>query len=163
MPKSQTADAPAVNDVTLATMPDVNSFESVLAEYGVTPSTAYVPSPPTVQKSNLRELCIFTTEVKDERGEVLKGVKGHTGPMMFLERQAEYDGEKYEGYDGFIVYVVLHPKKGKTIVTIGRPKGDKLPPIIRFFDSLKAGAWVQVAEIATSKGYGVYVPVPVQR
>jgi hypothetical protein len=165
MAKSQAPDNTAQPLPVIApeSLPSVNSFESVLAEYGVTAAQSYIPQPPTAVKSNLRELCVFTTEVKDERGETIKNVKGHTGPMMFLEKQAEYDGARFEGYDGFYVYVLLHPKKGKTIVTVGRPTGEKLPPVVRFFDSLKAGAWVQIAEIGTSKGYGVYQPIPVQR
>jgi hypothetical protein len=144
-------------------LPPINSFESVLAEYGVTEANMYVPSPPTVQKQNLDQLCILTTPVLDERGEELKNVIGHSGPMVYLGKEGEKDGDKFSGYDGFYIYAVLHPKKGKTVVTIGRPEGDKQPAIVRFLDSLKAGAWIQIASFKTSSNYHTFGPVPVQR
>lgn len=154
-----------VNDVERALtsqLPPVNSFESVLAEYGITEQTAYVPVPPTIVKSNLPELCVLTTEIKDQRGNTIKDVIGHTGPLMLLEIGEQYDGDKYPGYDGFYTYFILHPKKGKTLITLGRPVGEKQLPVVSFLRRQRKGAWFQVARVKTGGGFGVLVPVPVQ-
>lgn len=137
-----------------------NDFASVLAEYNISETDVYIPKPPTTQKQNLDQLCEFDTEIRDEFGNVIEH-KGHTGPLMFLEKTAEYDGEKFEGYDGFYVYTVLHPKRGKTVVTVGRPEGDHKPAIVSYLDTLTPGALFCVAAIPTSRGFRVFNPVPV--
>jgi hypothetical protein len=140
-----------------------NSFESVLAEYGVTAATMTIPEPPTVLKQNFDQLCELTTPVFDTHGNQFQDVIGHTGPIMFLSKEAEYDGEKFKDYDGFYVYAVLHPMKGKCVVTIGRPADGDKPAIVRYFDTLTAGAWVQVASFKTSHDFRVFNPIPVQK
>lgn len=163
--KTKTApeEATALAAVDAGTILDPNSFESVLAEYGVTAGEMYVPEPPTVLKQNLDQVCELTTAVYDARGNAFADVNGHSGPLMFLAKGAEIDGDKFEGYDGFYVYDILHPIKGKLAVTIGRPEGDKKPTLVRYLDTLKPGAWFQVASMSTSKGFRVFNPIPVQR
>lgn len=140
-----------------------NSFASILAEYGVTPSTMTVPEPPTVTKANFDELCDLTTPIFDTHGNQFQDVIGHSGPIMYLGKEGEYDGDKFKDYDGFYVYAVLHPVRGKTVVTIGRPADGDVPSIVRYMNGLAAGAWLQVAVMQTSKGFRVFNPVPVQQ
>jgi hypothetical protein len=139
-----------------------NDYSNVLAEYGITPETMSVPVPPTAFKSNLRDLCEMETPVKDEAGNVIK-CSNHTGPMIFLAKKGESDAEgKYAGYDGFYIYEVLHPTHGKTIITLGRSVGETKPALASYWDTLTPGAWVQVAQMPTSKGFNVYQAIPVQ-
>lgn len=164
MPKSapSTEDVTALATVNPAGILDPNAFASVLAEYGVTAANMTVPEPPTVLKQNFDELCDLTTQVRDSHGNLFKDVIGHTGPLMYLTKEAEYDGDKFQDYDGFYVYALLHPLKGKCVVTIGRPKDGDRPAIVRFMDTLTAGAWFQVGAFQTSHGFRVFNPIPVQ-
>lgn len=161
MAKSETAAKP--DDTAL--LPPTTAYEDVLRKYGVTPDDMYIPAAPTIYKSNLRKLASLTTPVVDNNGEAIPKVKGHTGPLMFLEKTGEITPEvsRFSGYDGFYIYRVLHPKHGETVLTIGRPEGDKRVPVVDYLETLKAGAWFQVAEIETGSGFGTYVVVPVQR
>lgn len=136
----------------------------VMTKYGVTPDKTYTPPAPTIYKSNLRELCKLTTPLFDANGDQIRNVKAHTGPLMFLGKKDEVTPKesRYSGYDGFYIYAILHPKHGETVITIGRPTGDKSHPIVDFLDTLSAGAWFQVAEVNTNSGFGVYIVVPVQ-
>ena len=140
----------------------VNSLEAVMAEYGVTTSSITVPVPATATKANMDELCSLKTPVYDEFGNLYESLNGHTGPLLFLEKSGEYDGDKFSGYDGFYVYTIWHPIKGKTVITVGRPSGEKTPAMVAYFATLKPGAAFQVASFATSKGFRVFNPIPVQ-
>lgn len=142
-----------------------SEFDSILNEYGITTADVYVPEAPTITKANFDELCVLHTELKDKNGDTIKRVIGHSGPLMFLEKNGETDGDKFadSGYDGFYIYTLLQPQKGKVVITLGRPKGDKTPPIVRFLDSLTKGAMVQVASVETSGGFHTFNPVPVQK
>lgn len=146
-------------------LPPTSAYDDVLRKYGVTPDDMYVPPAPTIYKSNLRKLASITTPLMDNQGETIPKVKGHTGPLMFLEKSGEITPKesRFSGYDGFYIYRVLHPKHGETVLTIGRPEGDKHVPVVDYLDTLKAGAWFQVAEIETGSGFGTYIVVPVQR
>jgi len=159
--KSETTTKP----IDTALVPPTSAYDDVLRKYGVTPDDMYVPPAPTIYKSNLRKLANLTTPLVDNQGEAIPNVMGHTGPLMFLEKSGEITPKesRFSGYDGFYIYRVLHPKHGETVLTIGRPEGDKRVPVVDYLDTLKAGAWFQVAEIKTSGSYGVYVVVPVQR
>lgn len=140
-----------------------NSLDSIMREYGITASDMTAPIPPTALKQNFEQLCSEKSEIVDEYGNTFAKVNGHTGPLMFLGKQGEYDGDKFTGYDGFYVYAIVHPTKGKTVVTMGRPEGEVRPAVVNYLDSLKPGQVFQVAEFATSKGFKVFNPVPVQR
>jgi hypothetical protein len=151
-------------------VPSLDAYNDVLKKYGVTPDEMYAPPAPTVYKSNLRMLAKLTTPLYDNDGQAIQNVIGHTGPLMFLGKKGEVTPKesRYSGYDGFYIYAVLHPKHGESVVTIGRPiaSDDKELPIeriIKFLDSLKPGAWFQIAEIKTGSGFGTYIVVPVQR
>src|ERR1035437_6674296 len=119
-----------------------SEFDSILNEYGITTADVYVPEAPTITKANFDELCVLHTELKDKNGDTIKRVIGHSGPLMFLEKTGETDGDKFaeSGYDGFYIYTLLQPQKGKVVITLGRPKGEKTPPIVRFMDSMSKGA-----------------------
>jgi hypothetical protein len=162
-PDDDTPQEPTQAPEPVALFTGPNSFEAVLAEYGVTESDLYAPPVATAQKTNIRDLCVVTTQVLDDRGQPIQNVRGHTGPLVFLAKQGEYDGDRFSGYDGFYVFAALHPKKGKVILTIGRRKDDDQSVVVSFMNTLKKGAMFQIAEINTSHGYGVYTPVPVQR
>lgn len=141
---------------------DPNAFASILAEYGVTQDTITIPEPPTAIASGLEPLCEYKTPIYDARKNLIPDVLGHTGPMMFLAKEGETDSEKYTGYDGFYKYAILHPVKGKLIVTLSRPSGEGKPTLVKFWDSLTPGSMVQVANIKTSSGFHTFNPVPVQ-
>ena len=140
-------------------------MQRVMQKYGVTSDKTYTPPAPTVYKANLRELAHLTTPLYSEKGDAIQNIKGHTGPLMFLGKKDEVTPKesKFSGYDGFYIYAILHPKHGETVITIGRPTGEKSNPVVDFLDSLKPGAWFQVAEVKTNSGFGVYIVVPVQR
>jgi hypothetical protein len=139
-----------------------NDFANVLAEYGITPETVTAPKPPLTGKANFQELCALETAVQDEHGEVIK-CTNHTGPLMFLAKKGESDAEgKFAGYDGFYIYEILHPVRGKLIVTIGRAVGDVKPGLVQHLDTLVAGNLFQVAQMPTAKGFKVFQAIPVQ-
>lgn len=146
-------------------VPNLSEFDSILAEYGITESEIYVPEAPTVTKANFDELCILHSELVDKHGETIKNVIAHTGPLMFLENNGAKDGDKFadSGYDGFYIFTVLQPQKGKVVITLGRPTGENTPPLVKFLDSLKKGAMFQVASVKTSGGFHTFNPVPVQK
>ena len=162
MPKAATVSGEVV-DSSLTAVP--SEFDSILAEYGITQADVYVPEAPTITKANFDELCILHTAIVDKFGEPIKRVIGHTGPLMFLEANGEKDGDKFadSGYDGFYIYTVLQPQKGKVVITLGRPAGDTTPPIVRFLNSMTKGAMFQVASVETSGGFHTFNPVPVQK
>lgn len=137
-------------------------YERILAEYGVTASDLYAPAPPMTVKQNFDQLCTLDYPIYDERDNLIKCEK-HSGPMIFLEKGQEIDGDKFEGYDGFYIYTLLHPKLGKTVVTLGRPEGERKPAVASWFDTLKPGAAVHVAMQKTSNDYRIFVPVPPQQ
>jgi hypothetical protein len=155
----------ATEDPTAAMVPNLSEFDSILAEYGITQSDVYTPEAPTITKANFDELCIMHTELKDKNGDAIKNVIGHTGPLMFLENNGEKDGDKFtdSGYDGFYIFTLLSPAKGKVIITLGRPQGENTPPLVKFLDTLKKGALFQVASVKTSGGFHTFNPVPVQK
>lgn len=145
--------------------PQFSEFDGILAEYGITAANAYVPEAPTITKANFDELCVLKTPLVDKNGTPIKRVIGHSGPLMFLGFEGEKDGDKFteSGYDGFYIFTVLAPGKGKTVITLGRPTGEKTPPLIAFLKTLTAGAVFQVASVETSSGYHTFNPVPVQK
>lgn len=146
-------------------VPNLSEFDNILAEYGITQSDVYVPEAPTITKSNFDELCTLKSPLADRTGTAIKRVMGHSGPLMFLERNGEKDGDKFAeaGYDGFYIYTILHPKKGKVVITLGRPTGERKPPLVSFLDTLTKGAMFQVAAVETSSGYHTFNPVRVQK
>lgn len=139
-----------------------NEFANVLAEYGITPADITVPKPPTTLKQNLDQLCDLTYPIVDEFGNVIRCEK-HSGPLLFLGKEGEYDGDAFEGYDGFYVYALLHPVKGKVVVTTGRREGEaEKPAHVKYLDTLSAGAVVHFATVKTSNGYRIFQMVPPQ-
>lgn len=146
-------------------VPNLSEFDSILAEYGITESDVYVPEAPTVTKANFDELCVLHSELHDKNGDVIKNVVGHSGPLMFLESNGAKDGDKYaeSGYDGFYIFTIIQPQKGQVVITLGRPTGEKTPPLVKFLDTLKKGAIFQVASVKTSGGFHTFNPVPVQK
>ena len=142
-----------------------SEFDSILAEYGITQADVYVPEAPTITKANFEELCVLHTPLVDKHGEAIKRVIGHSGPLMFLENNGEKDGDKFadSGYDGFYIYTLLQPQKGKVVITLGRPRGENTPPLVKFLNTLTKGAMFQVASVETSGGFHTFNPVPVQK
>ena len=161
MPKA--AATGEVIDAALTAVP--SEFDSILAEYGITQADVYVPEAPTITKANFDELCILHSELRDKFGEPIKRVIGHTGPLMFLENNGEKDGDKFadSGYDGFYIFTLLQPQKGKVVITLGRPVGENTPPLVKFLSTLTKGAMFQVASVETSGGFHTFNPVPVQK
>lgn len=146
-------------------MVGVSEVDDILAEYGITTAEVYVPDAPTITKSNFDELCTLHTEIKDGKGNTVKDVIGHSGPLLFLELNGEKDGDKFaeSGYDGFYIFTIWNKEKGKVIITLGRPTGEKTPPLVNFLKTLKPGAVFQVASVKTNSGYHTFNPVPVQK
>jgi hypothetical protein len=143
-----------------------NDFQSVLAEYGITPGDMYVPEPPTVVKENFDQLITIDAPAYDKHGNKLGGDKyvGRSGPLMFLEKQGETGGDKFKssGYDGFYTYKVLSPSKGVVIVTPGRREDGSKPEIVKFFDSQRAGAWFEIMAVRTNSDFRTFNPIPLQ-
>jgi hypothetical protein len=131
-------------------------------EYGVTPSEVSAPVPQTPTATNFIALCTETSQIYSADGNLYDDVMGHTGPLMFLEKRGESDGDKFDAYDGFYIYKVAAPGKGQMIVTIGRLKGEVKGAVPVFLDGLVKGNLFQVARFKTSHGYGVLNPIPVQ-
>jgi hypothetical protein len=142
---------------------DFGGLAAIMQEYGITREDVTAPVPATPTKQNFEQLCTETSEIVDAEGNAYAKVNGHTGPLMFLEKSGEYDGDKFTGYDGFYVYKVAHPDKGVFVVTLGRPVGEHKPAVVNFLDNLNKGQIFQVASFATSKGFKVFNPVPVQK
>jgi hypothetical protein len=142
---------------------DSSLLAALHQEYGIVPSDVTAPVPATPTKLNLDQLTQQKTPVYDESGNLYERINGHSGPLMYLEKTGEYDGEKFEGYDGFHVYAIAHPQQGKLVVTVGRPKGDKDPAIVAYLAGLTKGQLFQVASFATSHGFRVFNPIPVQQ
>lgn len=145
----------------LANIFDPNSFEAVLAEYGITADAVHVATPQTVGKANFEMLCDLKDSVVDSYGNPVEHI-GTSGPLMFLEKKGETDADDFAGYDGFYIYALLHPKRGQVVVTLGRPEGEGKPAVPAFLDTLQPGALFQVAMISTRSGFKTFVPVPVQ-
>lgn len=167
---AKTKEAEEVEEVkALSTMPatesdiDFGNLAGIMAEYGITREDISAPVPATPTKENFVQLCDLQTPIYSADGNLYERVNGHTGPLMFLAKQGEYDGDKFTGYDGFYVYAIGHPTKGKIVVTIGRPVGELKPAVVSFLDNLNKGQLFQVASFATSKGFKVFNPVPVQQ
>lgn len=150
----------AISPIDEAVDKSVNDFASVLAEYGITREDIHVPIPPTQTKANFDQLCTERAPLTDEYGNEIE-CTGHTGALIFLEKSGEYDGERYDDYDGFYVFVVLHPKRGKTVITTGRPSNGSKPAVVAYMESLTPGAMFCVAAVPTSSGRRVFQPVPV--
>jgi hypothetical protein len=146
----------------LGAMFDVGTLADLQQRYGITPADVTVPVPATPTALNFIELCSLTTPITDEFGNQYEDVMGHTGPLMFLEKRGESDGDKYDAYDGFYIYAIMAPAKGEVIVTVGRLKGDKKGSVPVYLDGLTKGQLFQVARFKTSHGYGVLNPIPVQ-
>jgi hypothetical protein len=131
-------------------------------EYGVTPSEISAPVPVVPTATNFVELCKQTSQIFNADGNLIEDVMGHTGPLMFLEKRGESDGDKYDAYDGFYIYKIAVPGKGQMIATIGRLKGEVKGAVPVYLDGLTKGQLFQVARVKTSHGYGVLNPIPVQ-
>jgi hypothetical protein len=148
---------------------DPGTLAAIQQEYGVTPADVTVPIPATPTKLNLDQLCSEKTQVFDQDGNLYDNLNGHSGPLMYLEKTGEYDGEKFSGYDGFYVYAIVSPEvesrdiRGKVVITIGRPIGEKKPGIVAYLDGLSKGQLFQVASFKTSHGFRVFNPIPVQQ
>jgi hypothetical protein len=141
----------------------IDTLAAIQQEYGVTPADVSAPMPLTPTKENLDQLCSQKSAVYNANGNLFEGINGHSGPLMFLEKKGEYDGDKFTGYDGFYVYAIAVPGKGEIVITIGRPVGEKKPAIVVHMDNLSKGQLFQVASFATSKGFRVFNPIPVQQ
>ncbi len=135
---------------------------AIQQEYGVTPSEVSAPVPQTATATNFVALCTQTSQIFSADGNLYDDVMGHSGPLMFLEKRGESDGEKFDAYDGFYIYKIAVPTKGQMIVTIGRLKGEQKGAVPVFLDGLTKGNLFQVARFKTSHGYGVLNPIPVQ-
>lgn len=153
----------AVVKADVLSMFGTDALAAIQQEYGVTPADVSAPIPATPTKFNLDQLCSLKTQVTDQYGNIYEDINGHSGPVMFLEKQGEYDGDKFTGYDGFYVYALAIPGKGKSVITIGRPVGEKKPAVVAYLDGLTKGQLFQVASFATSKGFRVFNPIPVQQ
>ncbi len=135
---------------------------AIQQEYGVTPSEVSAPVPQTATATNFIALCTQTSQIFSADGNLYEDVMGHSGPLMFLEKRGESDGDKFDAYDGFYIYKIGVPGKGQMIVTIGRLKGDAKGAVPVFLDGLVKGNLFQVARFKTSHGFGVLNPIPVQ-
>lgn len=161
MPKTAEETKP-VETAELSTVFDSpNDYAAVLQEYGIVATEITAPKPPTTLKQNLDQLMTESGPLVDEKGNSIKN-DGFTAPLIFLAAEGEYDGDRFEGYDGFYVYAFLHPQRGKIVVTIGRPEGEHDPRVIGWLKQRKAGDLVQIAQVMTSHGFRTFNPVPPQ-
>jgi hypothetical protein len=139
-----------------------DALAAIQQEYGVTPSDISIPVPQTATAVNFVELCTLQTQIFDANGNLYDDVLGHTGPLMFLEKRGESDGQKFDAYDGFYIYAIQSPARGRVIVTLGRLKGDKQGSVPVYLNGLTKGQLFQIGRFKTSGGFGVLNPIPVQ-